>query len=142
MSDTLNANPPVLVPFLKVDGAGAPYLEGQKCGTCGTVYTTERVACSKCFARGGFEAVRLPTTGELYTFTIIYRSYPGIPVPFVSATVDLDGGAHVKGTLIDVEPDLDHVKMGMPVEVVFKQLEYKNKDGQPYISYFFRPRAA
>lgn len=142
MADTELAHPPTIVENLRFTDAGEPYLEGHKCGNCGTVYTTERVACSKCFARGGFETIKLPTTGELYTYSIVYRSYPGIAVPFVSATVDLDGACSLKGTLVDVEPDTDHVTMGMPVEVVFKELEYKNDDGEPYISYFFRPRAA
>ena len=141
MSETETLDPPVLVDYLKFGADGAPYLEGEKCGSCGQVYVGARMACSKCFARGGFETIALPTTGELYTFSIVYRSYPGIPVPFVSATVDLDGACSLKGTLIDVEPDPAHVKTGMRVEVVFKELDYKNKDGRPYVSFFFRPVA-
>ena len=142
MSDAALANPPTIVPFLKFGADGAPYLEGQQCADCGEIYTTERMACSKCFSRKPFKAVRLPTTGELYTFSIVHRSYPGIKVPFVSATVDLDGACSLKGTLIEVEPDPNHVKTGMKVEVVFRELEHKNKEGRTYVSYFFRPRQA
>ena len=142
MAETALAHPPTIVENLRFTDAGEPYLEGYRCGSCGTVYAAERMACSKCFARGGFETIKLPTTGELYTFSIVHRSYPGIPVPFVSATVDLDGACSLKGTLIDVEPDPDHVKTGMRVEVIFKELDYKNDDGIPYVSYFFRPQAA
>lgn len=142
MTDTALANPPTIVPFLKFGADGAPYLEGQQCADCGEIYTTERMACSKCFSRKPFKAVKLPTSGELYTFSIVHRSYPGIKVPFVSATVDLDGACSLKGTLIDVEPDPNHVKTGMRVEVVFRELEHKNKEGRTYVSYFFRPRQA
>ncbi|MBI1181698.1 MAG: hypothetical protein GC201_14195 [Alphaproteobacteria bacterium] len=139
MTETALADPPTIVPFLKFDERGAPFLAGSRCADCGTVYAGERMACSKCFSRKPFEAVRLPTTGELYTFSIVYRSYPGIQVPFVSATVDLDGACALKGTLVDVAPDTDHVKMGMKVEVVFRELEHKDKQGRPYVSYFFVP---
>jgi uncharacterized OB-fold protein len=63
-------------------------------------------------------------------------------VPFVSATVDLDGACALKGTLVDVIPDPEHVRMGMKVEVVFRELEHRNKEGRAYVSYFFRPRQA
>lgn len=142
MTDTALANPPTIVPFLKFGADGAPYLEGQQCADCGEIYTTERMACSKCFSRKPFKAVKLPTSGELYTFSIVHRSYPGIKVPFVSATVDLDGACSLKGTLIEVEPHPEHVKTGMKVEVVFRELEHKNKEGRTYVSYFFRPRQA
>lgn len=141
MSETINESPPVLVPYLKFTDKGEPYLEGHKCGNCGTTYLSERMACSKCFARGGFSAVHLPTTGSLWTYSIIHRSYPGIAVPFVSATVDLDDACSIKGTLIDIDPDPEAIEPGLRVELVFKQLEYKNKKGAPYVSFFFRPAA-
>jgi uncharacterized OB-fold protein len=34
------------------------------------------------------------------------------------------------------------VKTGMKVEVVFRELEHRNKEGRTYVSYFFRPRQA
>ncbi len=139
MTEAQTQNPPTLLPELKFTGEGEPYLEGQKCGACGTVFLGERVACAKCFARGGFTAIALPTTGELWSYSIVHRSYPGIAVPFVSATVDLDDACSIKGTLIDIEPDPDVVKPGLRVDLVFKQLEHKNKEGIPYVSYFFKP---
>lgn len=140
MSDV--QHPPVLVDYLKFTDKGKPYLEGTRCTQCGTSYVGSRMACSKCFAgEDALETITLPTTGELYTYTIVHRSYPGIKVPFVSATIDLDDACSIKGTVIDVEPDPEHVKPGMRVEMVFEELEYKNKEGAPYVSYFFRPAA-
>lgn len=142
MADAQVQNPPTLVHYLKFTDDGEPYLEGQKCGSCGTIYLNERMACGKCFARGGFSATQLPTKGALWTYSIIHRSYPGIAVPFISATIDLDDACSIKGTLIDIEPDPDVVKPGIRVEIVFKQLEHKDKEGIPYVSYFFRPAQA
>lgn len=129
-----------VVEFLKLPDSGEPYLEGHKCGACGAIFLGKRQVCSKCAARGRLEPVRLSNRGTLYVFSIVCRSFPGIEVPYVSAIVDLDGGGTVKGNLIGVEPDPAKIKLGMPVEVVYKDaLGRKDRDGNSYVSYFFQP---
>lgn len=131
-----------VVSWLKLPEGDDPYLEGHKCGECGSVFLGERSVCSKCGARDKLEATKLSTSGKLYSFSIVYRSFPGIEVPYISAIVDLDGGGTVKGNLIGIEPDPANVKFDMPVEVVFDDaLGRKDKDGNSYISYFFKPAA-
>ena len=83
---------------------------------------------------------RLANRGTLYVYSIVHRTFPGIEVPYVSAVVDLEGGGTVKGNLIDIEPKPEKIKLGMPVEVVYKDaLGRKDKEGNSYLSYFFRP---
>lgn len=128
------------VPYLKIPDEGEPFIEGHRCGSCGAVYLGARVNCSKCGARDSMEAVRLSNQGELYSYCIVHRSFPGIEVPYVSAIVDLDGGGTVKGNLINVEPDPAKIDFGMPVEVVYDDaLGRKDSDGNSYLSYFFTP---
>jgi uncharacterized OB-fold protein len=123
-----------VVPFLKLSPQGEPFLEGQWCGSCGAVFVGARLACSKCGARDRLVGKALANTGTLYTYSIVYRSFPGIDVPYVSAVVDLEGGGTLKGNLIH--------ELGMPVEVVYGDaLGRKDKDGNSYLSYFFQPRA-
>ena len=89
------------------------------------------------------ETVKLSNQGELYVYSIVHRSFPGVDVPYVSAVVDLEGGGTVKGNLIGVDPDPEKIQMGMPVEVVYKDaLGRKDKEGNSYISYFFQPADA
>ena len=129
-----------MVPYLKIPEGGEPYLEGHKCGNCGATFLGERDVCSKCGARDQMSAVTLPNKGELYAYSIVHRSFPGIDVPSVSAVVDLEDGTAIKGNLIDVEPDPEKIPFGMPVEVVFDDaLGRKDKDGNSYLSYFFKP---
>jgi len=129
------------VDFLKIPDQGDPYLEGHKCGACGSIYLDARDVCSKCGERGKIAATRLSNDGHLYVFSVVYRSFPGIDVPYVSAIVDLDGGGTVKGNLIGIEPDPAKIKMGMPVRVVYKDaLGRKDREGNSYLSYFFEPR--
>jgi uncharacterized OB-fold protein len=130
-----------VVEWLKLPEGGEPYLEGQKCQSCGAVFLGERAVCSKCGTRGRLSAVKLANTGTLYVYSIVHRSFPGIEVPYVSAIVDLDGGGTVKGNLINIEPDPEKIKLGMPVEVVYKDaLGRKDREGNSYVSYFFQPR--
>lgn len=129
------------VGYLKIPEDGKPYLQGCKCGNCGAVFLGERDNCSKCGARGGMEEVQLSNKGELYSYCIVHRSFPGIEVPYVSAIVDLEGGGTVKGNLINVEPEPDKIPFGMPVEVVYDDaLGRKDREGNSYLSYFFQPR--
>ncbi len=127
-----------LVPFLKT-GDNGPYLAGSKCGACGHVFVGERTVCAKCSARDRMEAVHLSETGKLYDFTVVHRSFPGVDTPFVDAIVDLDDGAHIKGTLLDVDPDPESIAFDMPVKIVYREAEPVNKAGTPYLTYFFVP---
>ncbi|MGB0922373.1 MAG: Zn-ribbon domain-containing OB-fold protein [Alphaproteobacteria bacterium] len=129
------------VEFINLEGDGAPYLEAHKCQSCDAIYLGKRSVCSKCFTRDALKTVKLNTKGTLYSYSIVHRSFPGVEVPFVSAIVDLEGGGTVKGNLINIEPDPDKVKLGMPVEVIFDDAGRKDKKGRSYISYFFQPAA-
>ncbi len=130
------------VDFLKLPDGGAPYLEGHKCGACGAIFLGARTVCSKCGVRDKIAPTKLANTGKLYVYSIVHRSFPGIQVPYVSAIVDLDGGGTVKGNLIGIDPNPEKIKLGMPVDVVYKDaLGRKDREGNSYISYFFQPRA-
>ena len=129
-----------VVEYLKLPEDGDPYLEGHKCGECNSIFLGEREVCSNCTARGKIEPVKLSNKGKLYSYSITFRSFPGIDVPYISAIVDLEGGGTVKGNLIDCEPDPEKIEFDMPVEVVFDDaLVRKDAEGNSYVSYFFKP---
>ena len=77
-----------------------------KCGTCGAVYLGTRVACSKCFSPGPFNEVRLSDRGQLWVYSIVHQSAPGIPTPYIAGIVDLPEGVSIRCTIIDVDPAL------------------------------------
>ena len=129
-----------VVEYLKLPEDGDPYLEGHKCGDCNSIFLGEREVCSNCTTRGKIQPVKLSNKGKLYSYSITFRSFPGIDVPYISAIVDLDGGGTIKGNLIDCEPDPEKIEFDMPVEVVFDDaLGRKDAEGNSYISYFFKP---
>ncbi len=136
----MSDQPLPVVDYLKIPEDGDPYLEGHKCGSCGTTFLGARKVCSKCGTRDQMSAVTLPNHGTLYTYSIVYRSFPGIEVPYVSAVVDLDDGTAIKGNLINVEPDPEKIEFGLPVDIVYDDaLGRKDRDGNSYLSYFFQP---
>lgn len=136
------SGPLPVVDWLKLPEGGDPYLEGHKCGECGSVFLGDRSVCSRCGARDKMSAVKLSNKGKLYSYCIVHRSFPGIEVPYISAIVDLEGGGTVKGNLIGIDPDPEKIEFDMPVEVVFDDaLGRKDADGNSYISYFFKPAA-
>ena len=138
MSEAAEAEIAPLVPHLKPNGV-KPYIAGSRCGACGEVFVGERQICAKCSARGKMEAVHIAETGKLYAYTIVTRSFPGVQVPFVDAVVDLDDGSHLKGTLLDVEPDPEKLPFDMKVKIVYREAVPINAKGQPYLTYYFVP---
>jgi len=139
MPEAESAKPLPVVSFLKIPEDGEPYLEGYKCGACGEIFLGERMVCAACGARNKLSAVRLADKGTLYNFTVVHRNFPGVPVPFISAIVDLEGGGTLKGNLVDMVPSPEAIKFDMPVNVVFRDAGRKDKDGNSYLAYFFTP---
>ena len=139
MSASPSAQPKSAVSFLKIPESGDPYLEGHRCSACGTVFLETRRACPKCFTIGALKPEKLAETGTLSVFTVVYRSFPGIKTPYISAIVDLDGGGSLKGNLVDVEADPAKISFNMPVKIVYRDAGRQDKAGNSYLAYFFVP---
>lgn len=92
-----------------------PHLVAQECTACGARYFDRRNACAACGATG-FSPARVANEGELRAFTIVSFAAPGVPVPFVAGVVDC-GGTSVRGNVVNVEPDPDHVHTGMKLRL-------------------------
>jgi uncharacterized OB-fold protein len=85
---------------------------------------------------------RLAERGTLHAYTIIHRSFPGVPVPYVSAVVDLDGGGCIKGNLLRVAADPVSVQAVTRVRIIYAEAAQRDKDGGRYLAYFFVPEGA
>ena len=124
-----------------------PCLVGYRCTPCGAHFIgAGRVGCGKCTIAGQFTEVELSDHGSLYVYSIVHQSVPGVPVPYVSAIVDLPEGVSVRCNLVDVEPDPAKLRFGMPVEMVTRKVrERKEKNAQgeeetiDIIAFFFKP---
>jgi uncharacterized OB-fold protein len=104
-----------IVDYLVLDD-GAPYLVANESVESGALYFDRRNADAKTGATG-FRRRRVADTGTVRTFTIVHRAAPGVPTPYVSIVVDLDGGGVVKANLLNVDPSPDAVRVGMKVRL-------------------------
>lgn len=104
-----------MVDYLALDG-DEPRLVAKACENCGALYLDRRNACARC-GKTTFGTKALSPSGTVRAFTIVQRAAPGVPTPYVSAVIDLDGGGVVKANLVDVEPVPDKVRLGMPVRM-------------------------
>ena len=73
-------------------------------------------------------------------FTIVAHAAPGIPTPFVAAVVDCDGTT-VRANVINVDPDPDHVELGMKVRLATYSLGADDK-GVEAVGFGFEPVSA
>jgi uncharacterized OB-fold protein len=102
-----------LVEYLVLDGE--PHLVANQCTACSAKFFDRRNACAACGATS-FSPVEVPTEGEVRTFTIVSLAAPNIAVPYVAAVIDC-GGTSVRGNLLNVPPDAEHVRTGMKVRL-------------------------
>ena len=114
-----------------------PHLVAHECTSCGARFFDRRNACAAC---GGteFGTVRVASEGEVRAFTIVSMAAPGIPVPFVASVVDCDGTS-VRANVVNVEPDPDHVSLGMKVRLTTVPLG-TDSAGTEAIGFGFEPR--
>ncbi len=109
-----------------------PFWEGCKrhqlllpyCPRCQDYFWYPRPFCPRCFT---WHVEWRPSCGRgtLYTYAIQYR--PLNPewaddVPYVTAVVELEEGVRLFTLLVECEPDPQKLRIGMPVEVVFEEL--------------------
>ena len=97
------------------------------CKSCDSTYFYPRDSCPGCFSRDT-DWIQSSGRGTLHTFAIVHRG--PIPafrdkVPYVTAVVELEGGARMATNLVEVEPDPAVIKCDMAVEVVFEDLDDK-----------------
>jgi uncharacterized OB-fold protein len=113
-----------------------PHLVARECESCGARFFDRRNACAGCSGTS-FKEVDVPTEGVLRTFTIVAYAAPGIPTPFVAGVVDCDGTS-VRGNVIGVPADPDHVRTGMRVRLSTYEVG-TDDEGTEAIGFGFEP---
>jgi uncharacterized OB-fold protein len=127
------------VPYVVLGSGNDHYLSGSRCGHCGTTLLGERIGCAKCGASDSITRVRLADTGRVRTCTVITRSYPGVPVPFIAAVIDIDGGGVVRGTLQGPIPANPVELIGTPVHIRIEDTGQRDASGRAFFSHNFHP---
>jgi uncharacterized OB-fold protein len=113
-----------------------PHLVARQCDGCGARFFDRRNACASC-AKTEFSEVEIATEGELRTFTIVAYAAPGVPVPFVAGVIDCDGTS-VRGNVINVAADPEHVHTGMKVRLATYAMG-TDEEGTEAVGFGFEP---
>ena len=113
-----------------------PHLVANECTSCGARFFDRRNGCANC-GKTEFKKVDVSPTGEVEAFTIVAFAAPGVPVPYVAALIDCDGTS-VRANVINVEPDPEHVTLGMPVRLAVQPMG-TDQNGTEAISFGFEP---
>jgi uncharacterized OB-fold protein len=114
----------------------SPHLVANECTSCGACFFDRRNACANC-GKTGFTKVDIATTAEVRAFTIVTFAAPGVPVPYVAALVDC-AGTSVRANLINVNPDPEHVTLGMNVRLATLPIG-TDENGTEAIGFGFEP---
>ena len=103
-------------------------LEAGKCKKCGQVYFPPRLICPECKAQE-FENIRLNPEGKLLTYTIIRVGSDifSLQTPFAVGIIELKDGVRVTAQIADVE--LDKIKIGMSLKLVFRKIQDEGASG-------------
>ena len=99
------------------DAAGEGKLLIKKCNSCGEVHFYPRSICPFCFS-DNTTWQQASGDGTIYTYSVMRR---GAPVPYAIAYVTLAEGPTMMTNIVDC--DLDGIKIGQKVKVVFKPTE-------------------
>lgn len=114
-----------------------PHLQAQECQSCKARFFDRRNACASC-GSNDFATVRVASDGTLRSFTIVSFAAPGVDVPFVAGVIDCDGTS-VRANVINVQPDAEHVSMGMPVTLTTYSMG-TDSAGVEAIGFGFEPK--
>jgi len=107
------------------DAAAAGKLLIKFCNACKEFHHYPRALCPFCFS-GNTEWRDARGTGTVHTYSVLRR---GVPAPYCIAYVALDEGVSMLTNIVDC--DLDAVRIGLEVKVVFKPT-----DGGPPVPMF------
>jgi len=112
------------------------HLIAHECVACGARFFDRRNACAACTATD-FVTVDVDPNGTLRAFTIVSFAAPGIPVPYVAGVVD-SAGTSIRANIINVEPDPEHVTLGMKVKLATYSIG-TDDNGTEAIGFGFEP---
>ena len=109
------------------DAAAEGRLMIKKCTSCGQVHHYPRSICPLCFSNttGWLQA---SGRGTIYSYSVMRR----VPVPYAIGYVTLEEGVTMMTNIVD--GDLDAIRIGQAVKVVFKATE-----GGPPVPMFAPP---
>ena len=113
-------------------------LIGSECEICKANFFPARKICPNCRRRGRTKPIRYSGKGKIYSYSVIYSPPTGfeLEAPYIIAIVELDEGPRLTSQIVDC--DLRDVKIGVPVEMVFRKIQEDGKEGLIHYGFKFK----
>lgn len=111
---------PISKPFW--DSLRQHKLTAQRCSVCSKLRHLPNYFCADCLSEE-WTWDQLSGEGSIYTFTIMHRApSPGFEneLPLLVALVELKEGIRMLTNIVECRPE--HVQIGMPVKVVYEDI--------------------
>lgn len=113
-------------------------LIGSECEICHTHYFPVRRICPQCRRKGKMKEVKLSGKGKIYSYTRIYAPPSGfeLDAPYTMAIIELEEGPRLTAQVEDC--DARDVKIGTPVEMIFRKIQEDGKEGLIHYGFKFK----
>jgi hypothetical protein len=98
-----------------------------------------RIVCPTCRRKGKITEYKFKGFGKLYSHTIV-RVAPEdyeYEIPYILGIIELEEGARIMAQITDC--DVENVKDGMAVEVVFRKIHDDSPEGLITYGFKFKP---
>jgi len=113
-------------------------LTGSACENCKTSYFPSRKLCPKCRRKGKISTKQFCGMGKIYSFSELSSGPAGfeLEAPYLLAIIELEEGPRLTAQVVGAgEKD---VKIGDPVEMVFRKIMEDSPEGLIHYGYKFR----
>ena len=114
-------------------------LIGSRCTSCGKYFYPARKICPVCKRTVKMEEVKFSGKGKVYTYTVVRVPPEGFNIyaPYIVAIIELEEGVRTTGQIVNCDPK--DVKIGMPVEAVFRKMRSEKGSGIILYGTKFKP---
>lgn len=113
-------------------------LIGSFCENCKHEFFPQRLICPNCRRRGQLAEKKMPTEGEIFSFTEVHSGAKGFEneTPYVLAIIELANGVKVLGHIAD--SPLEKIKIGAKVKAIFRRIFAEGEEGIIAYGYKFQ----
>ncbi len=113
-------------------------LIGTHCEECNTDFFPSRKLCSVCRRKGKLSEKAMPRKGKIFSFTLVTGGPVGFEheTPYYLALIELENNVKILSQIVD--SDDDKVKIGAPVEAVFRRIQTDGEAGIIAYGYKFK----
>lgn len=113
-------------------------LTGSTCENCHENFFPSRKLCPNCRRKGKLVPKQFSGRGKIYTFTEVTAGPVGfeLEVPYLLAIVEFEEGPKITAQIVGSSDK--EVKIGDPVEMVFRKIMEDSTEGLIHYGYKFR----